>query len=225
MLNKLFKFSIIAPVFMTGVFISSAIAQTKPSIQALTSDKTAKAVESGEIGSSSSNDRIPGEINKHSVGLAVGQTILMGDFKKHGENKITPDVYYGYSASHSFDLLANLHISKHKAPRQDVTIRGLAVSIKAKGYQYDSFSPFILGGVGFYMPTMTHNTDEGPYKTSTKLVFGLNLGAGAELRLNENASIGIIAHYHDPFDVKQDAYGDVGGSYMKLLLMGMYTFN
>ncbi len=224
MLNKILKNVIIAPVFMAGVsFPGLAFSQTqmKPNIGALTSEKTAQKV-NNNIPTSEEADRIPGELNKHSIGIGVGQTFLRSDFHEHGTDKITPDIYYNYSASYSFDFSANLHYSKHEYQNRDVTIRGLALAIKGKGFQFDAFAPFVLGGFGFYMPKATRL---GTGETRSQLVFGMNLGAGVELRLNSEASVGVIAHYHDPFDVRQEVGSDLEGSYMKLLIIASYTFN
>lgn len=227
MLNKILKLVLIAPVFMAGVFVSTPLSaqekQIKPNINQLTNDMQAKSVNNRIP--DESEPRIPGEINKHSIGLGIGQTFLRSDFHEHGTDKITPDIYYNYSASYSFDFMANAHWSKHKYLNRDVTVKGLALSIKGKGFQFDAFSPFVLGGFGFYLPEATRSLNGVLTKTRSQMVFGMNLGAGVELRLNSLATVGIIAHYHDPFDVRQETAADLEGSYMKLLILGMYTFN
>ncbi len=226
MLNKILKIVLITPVLMAGVFVSGADAQEKqmkPNIHNLTSDGTAQKV-SNNI-PTSSDSRIPGDVNKHSLGIGLGQTFLRSDFHDHGTDKITPDIYYNYSASYSFDFTANAHYSKHKYMNRDVTIKGLALAIKGKGFQFDAFSPFVLGGFGFYMPKATRILNGVSTPTREQLVFGMNLGAGVELRLNSEATIGVIAHYHDPFDVRQEVGADLEGSYLKLLILAMYTFN
>jgi len=121
--------------------------------------------------------------------------------------------------------MANLHWSKHSYLRQDVTVKGMALAIRAKVWQFDAFSPFFLGGFGFYLPTAHRLVNGVRTETREQLVFGMNLGGGVELRLNDEFSVGVIAHYHDPFDVRQENAPDLEGSYMKLLIMGMYTFN
>ncbi len=224
MLSKILKIVLITPVLMAGVFVSSVEAQQmKPNISNLTSDGTAKKV-SNDI-PAASEQRIPDGVNKHSIGLGIGQTFLRSDFHDHGTDKITPDIYYNYSASYSFDFMANAHWSKHKYLDRDVTIKGLALSIKGKGYQFDAFSPFVMGGFGFYQPTAHRIIAGVRTETREQLVFGMNLGAGVELRLNSEFSVGVLAHYHDPFDVRQENAPDLEGSYMKLLITGMYTFN
>lgn len=227
MLNKILNIVLITPVLMAGVFVFNAQAQEKqmkPNMHALTSEQTAKKV-NNDIPSGGSEQRIPGAIHKHSVGLGLGQTFLRSDFHDEGTDKITPDLYYNYSASYSFDFMANLHWSKHSYLKQDVTVKGLALAIKAKVFQFDAFSPFFLGGFGFYLP-QAHRYQGGVItETREQLVFGMNLGTGVELRLNDEFTVGVIAHYHDPFDVRQENAADLEGSYMKLLIMGMYTFN
>jgi len=212
---------------MTGVFVSEAYSQDKqmkPNMHQLTSETTAKKV-NNDIPSGGSELRIPGSIRKHSFGLGLGQTFLRSDFHDQGTDKITPDLYYNYSASYSFDFMANLHWSKHSYLNQDVTVKGLALAIKAKVFQFDAFSPFFLGGFGFYLPQAHRYQGATVKETREQLVFGMNLGTGVELRLNDEFTIGVIAHYHDPFDVRQENAPDLEGSYMKLLIMGMYTFN
>jgi hypothetical protein len=225
MLNKILKLVIVAPVLMAGVFISANAEekQVKPNIHNLTGEQSSKKV-SSDI-PDSQEGRIPGDIHKSSLGIGVGQTFLRSDLGNNGNDKITADVYYNYSASYSFDFLANLHYSTHQYINRSSKISGLALAIKGKGFQYDAFSPFVLGGFGFYMPGATRLVDGVLSTAREQLVFGFNAGVGADLRLNSNASIGVIAHYHDPFDVRQEVGPALQGSYLKLLMTAMYTFN
>jgi hypothetical protein len=228
MLHKIFQKVIMTPVLLAGVSFSGLAfsqEQIKPNIHVLTSDKTAQKV-NNNIPTREEADRIPSELNKHSIGIGIGQTFLRSDFHEHGTDKIAiPDLYYNYSASYSFDFTANLHYAKFEYREKDVSLPGLALAIKGKGFQFDAFSPFVLGGFGFYIPSATRNISGSPAETRTQLVFGINLGAGGELRLNKEWTIGVIAHYHDPFDVRQEDGSDFEGSYMKLLVIGSYTFN
>lgn len=161
------------------------------------------------------------EIHKHAIGIGLGQTFLFGNFEKKGDNKITADLLYSYTASYTFDLLINAHISSHEYRDRAVFLRGYSMSIKARSYEFDSFSPFLLGGLGFYMPQIRDN--EG--RTSdAKYTFGFNIGGGLDLRLNSDVVTGILAQYHHPFEIKQDETETVRGSYFKLLLTAMYLF-
>lgn len=161
------------------------------------------------------------EINKHGLGLGMGQTFLLGNFEKRGDNKITADILYSYTASYTFDLLVNAHFSSHEYKDRAVFLRGTSVSIKGRSYEFDSFSPFLLGGLGFYMPQIR---DRDGTTSEAKYTFGVNAGGGVDLRLNDTFVMGVLAQFHHPFDIKQDETSTVRGSYFKLLLTTMYLF-
>ncbi len=179
----------------------------------------------GDVGAGNSSGD---DVNQHSVGVGIGETFLVGDFANQGENSITMDLYYGYSASHSFDVVVNGHYSKHKnADQRKVVLQGLNFGIKAKFYQFDAFSPYGLAGLGFYRPyatrPVTQNGQTTMVESEKKTAFGINLGVGADLRLNRHVEVGVLAHYHNPFDVKQNTGDDTVGSYFKLLLLVSYV--
>jgi len=163
---------------------------------------------------------------EQGIGIGVGQTTLMGDFSKFGENKITVDAYYKYSASYSFDAIANIHYSKHSEKNGEYSrVAGTALGIKGKFFQYDAFSPFALGGVGFYLPKIRRQINNNLLESKTKLAFGVHFGGGVDIKLNNFFTAGLLAHYHNPFDVKQDIGPKVNGSYFKIMVTAMYTFN
>lgn len=164
----------------------------------------------------------PRKVQKHSIGLGLGQTFLVGGFNNKGDDKITLDMLYTYTASYSFDLLINLHNSNHSFEEKEVKLRGLTMSIKARSFEFDAFSPYALGGLGFYLPQVI--TDDG--ESEEKMTFGLNLGGGLDLRLNDQFIIGVLAQYHLPFNIKQEDpnISTVRGSYLKLLMTLMYQF-
>lgn len=200
----------------------TAFSQVKPNLGQLTSDKTAEKVKD-EI-PSGPNGFVPG-LQKHSAGVGLGQTFLRSDFEDNGEDKITLDFYYNYSASYSFDFVANFHWTEHEFRNTKSELKGLALAIKGKLYQFDAFAPYALGGFGFYQPQVTQLVNGVLRDSDSKLVFGMNFGAGVDLTLNERVTVGALFHYHDPFDVRQEIGGEVEGSYYKLLLTAMYTFN
>ncbi|MBT7610401.1 MAG: porin family protein [Bacteriovoracaceae bacterium] len=168
--------------------------------------------------------RIPNGLRKHSLGLGIGQTSLFGDFEELGENKITLDILYTYSASHSFDLTIDLHHDKYSFKEQWVQTSGLAIGIKAKAYQFDAFAPYGIFGFGFYAPRAKRLIDSVYVTSKGKLIFGWHLGAGADLKLNNHFSVGIQLQYHNPFDIKQEIGSEISGTYSKMLITGMYTF-
>lgn len=165
-----------------------------------------------------------GGLQSHSIGIGLGQTFLLGDFGDNGEDKIAADLLYAYKASHSFDFYANFHTSAHKLRETKSTITGLALGIRGRAYQFDAFAPFIVAGLGFYQPKVKRYVDTTLLESEEKITFGVHVGGGADLQLSRRVSVGVMGHYHNPFDVQQDIGPDVEGAYFKLLLTAMYHF-
>ena len=164
-------------------------------------------------------------LGTHSVGFGLGQTFLTGDFGENGEDSITVDVYYKYKASYSFDLMVNTHYSKHEYENKISKLFGMNAGIKGRLYNFDSFNPYVIAGLGFYMPQVKRTIDGVLKESESKLSFGTHIGIGGELELNEKFSVGVLAHYHNPFDVKQGKDPEIEGSYYKLLFTTLYSFN
>lgn len=167
----------------------------------------------------------PRQLRQHGLGVGLGQTFLMGNYGKYGDDKITADLFYSYAASYSFDLLVNAHMSEHKNDNERMKVMGLATSIKGRFVEYDNLSPYFLGGLGFYAPRAKRVNDQGKAKWSDqKVTFGANFGAGVDLRLNEHYVVGVLGQMHWPFKVQQDNQSDLKGYYFKMLITGMYLF-
>lgn len=215
---------VITPAIFMIAGIQHAVAQNQ--IKDLTSKDSAKKANAGEISKPSFKKSFNGGLKKHSVGIGLGQTFLAGDLADTGEDKITADILYNYSASHSFDLLAGIHASKHKFRDTQTELLGATLGIKAKLFQFDEFAPYGVGGFGFYAPRVKRRleADGEVIASDRKVAFGYHLGVGADLRLNDKFTIGLLAQYHNPFDVKQDVGSEVEGSYYKLLITTFYTF-
>jgi len=209
-----------AVIIIVGVFVFSAA--SAQSLKNLTSNEKAKEV-APKI-PTPQNPAMGGELKKHSLGLGVGQTFLNGDFDENGEDKITFDLLYNYSASYSFDFMMGAHRSSHEFRGKKTVLQGLTMGIKAKLYQIDSFSPYAMGGFGFYAPKLTRIINNVPTESESKTVFGYHIGAGGELKLNRNVAVGLLGQYHNPFDQKQENQAEVEGSYFKLLITAMYIF-
>ena len=114
---------------------------------------------------------IPSSFKGHSFGLGLGQTFLHGDFSKNGENSITVDAYYEYKASYSFDLLINAHFSGHKMGEKESNLTGIAAGIKGKILNFDAFTPYFVGGLGFYLPTVTRSVNNQIVESDSKVTF------------------------------------------------------
>ncbi len=243
MSKKNFKHLLMALVAMSFFKTSLSFAQTNYKIKTpntkkqLLEDKTAptpreaKVEEEPEERSSypsqNSSAAAPRKLHQHGLGLGIGQTFLLGKYGNYGEDKITADILYSYAASYSFDLLVNAHMSEHKdsSSSERMKVMGLTTSIKARLVEYDNFSPFVLGGLGFYAPQAKRKEADGDNEWSDqKVTFGFNMGGGLDLRLNENYVVGVLGQLHWPFAIAQEDGPDVKGYYFKLLLTGMYLF-
>lgn len=174
--------------------------------------------------STSMNSGSPRRLQQHGLGLGLGQTFLFGNYGKHGNDKITLDFLYSYAASYSFDLLVDAHMSEHKDKKERTKVMGLTSSIKGRLVEYDNLSPYFLGGLGFYAPKVKRNVNGSTKWSDQKVTFGLNFGAGVDLRLNDHYVVGVMGQMHWPFKIQQDDQSDVKGYYMKLLITGMYLF-
>ena len=164
------------------------------------------------------------KLKGHSFGIGLGQTFLHGDFSKNGQNSITIDAYYEYKASYSFDLLINGHFSGHTLGEKESTITGLAAGIKGRILNFDAFTPYFMGGLGFYLPTLKRMVNDDIIESKSKLTFGTHFGLGADLDLNENYSVGLITHVHNPFDIDQELDPEIEGFYYKILFTLFYKF-
>jgi opacity protein-like surface antigen len=174
--------------------------------------------------SSSQSGAAPRRLQQHGLGFGLGETFLMGNYAKHGSDKITLDLLYSYAASYSFDLLVNAHMSEHKDKSDRMKLLGLTSSIKGRFVEYDNFSPYFLGGLGFYAPQAKRRVGTDQEWSDRKITFGLNFGGGVDLRLNEHYVVGVMGQMHWPFAIEQNAGPDVKGYYFKLLITGMYLF-
>lgn len=186
--------------------------------------KEADVVEERESTPLPMNSGAPRRLQQHGLGFGIGETFLMGNYGKYGNDKITMDLLYSYAASYSFDLLINAHMSEHKDENEKMKVMGLTSSIKGRFVEYDNLSPYFLGGLGFYAPRAKRSNGTSAQWTQQKVTFGLNFGGGVDLRLNDHYVVGIMGQMHWPFKVEQENQSDLKGYYFKLLITGMYLF-
>ena len=192
-----------------------------------TEEKKAPVIEAEDkepTSSSHTESSSPRKLRQHGLGFGLGETFLLGNYAKYGEDKITMDLLYSYAASYSFDLLMNAHVSEHKDGDERMKVMGLTSSIKGRFVEFDNLSPYFLGGLGFYAPKAKTMQGNSAKWTDPKITFGLNFGGGVDLRLNDHYVVGVLGQMHWPFKVEQDDQSDLKGYYFKLLITGMYLF-
>ncbi|MFI5390919.1 MAG: outer membrane beta-barrel protein [Bacteriovoracales bacterium] len=212
MLKKISQkiFSIALVIIIAGAFPIQTFSQSK--IEKMTTGDGPK-----DLPGSRADDYL----KIHSIGLAVGQTWLYGDFEGYGDDGISWDLYYNYSASHTFDLLVDFHwnkFSNDSGGRE--TLLGLVPSAAIKFYQFDNFTPYAILGLGFYSSEVMSDTID----SDAKIVLGFTYGLGLDLRLNRRFKVGAIWQVHNPFGTSQPDGSEVDGSYGKLLLALFYSF-
>lgn len=174
------------------------------------------------------SDSTAPDVHSHALGIGLGETFLYGDYYHLGENKLDLDAFYAYKASYSFDFLVNFHSATYKKENQKIDLTGIAFDIKARLFDFDSFAPFIAGGLGLYWPKAKRlqniNNVLTPTDSETKLTLGANVAVGAELDLNQNWTFGLMDSLHWPFRVKQSHQPSLGGYFNKLMLTVFYHF-
>ncbi len=207
----------VAPKIQTPSTKEELVTEEKPAAKAKVEETTQEAP-------SPAAAPAPRRLNQHSFGLGLGQTFLMGKYAKWGEDKVTMDLFYTYAASYSFDVVVNAHWSEHEDNDEIMWVRGFVGSIKSRIFEFDNFSPFILGGLGFYAPKARRSVGNDLDTSDDKIAFGWNFGGGVDLRLNDEWTVGGLGQLHAPFAVKTDDGPDVKGYYFKLLLTLAYSF-
>jgi hypothetical protein len=119
--------------------------------------------------------------------------------------------------------LSNIHFNELDHKGQRLTLRGITTAVKFKLYQIDEFAPFVMGGLGIYSPHELREVNGAFVKSNKQAVMGWNAGFGVDLRLNQKFMVGMLVHYHDPFDIEQDIGEKVKGAYTKLLVTLLYS--
>jgi hypothetical protein len=165
----------------------------------------------------------------HSLGLGLGHVMLMGNFSDVGANDLGFNLFYEYKTSEVFSLLIDYGYSKHIANnhQNELIIKSLSPNLKIIFNEIDNLSIFGAGGFGFYHINRT----TAPYAGSIT-GFGLNLGPGFDLTLNDHFKFGTWITLHSVFDKNDpDAKGPngktdmtIGGSYIRLFLSASYIF-
>ncbi len=148
----------------------------------------------------------------------------MGKFKRNGQDELTFDFFYAYAASYSFDFVINYHQATLDRGPQHVKTQGLAFDIKARLFDFDSFAPYVMGGLGFYRPRLRRQVGNDFLDSQSRIVLGANAGAGIDLKLNDRFHFGFLSILHVPFKVKQETQPSVRGYYLKLMMTGMFAF-
>lgn len=130
----------------------------------------------------------------HGAGLMVGQVWPSGDIGNGLDGNVAPGIFYEYGASDVFSLYAQVVPSSHNDGVLKMT--ATSVGMKANIVYYDKLAPYVMVGAGLYFVDREVGAAR---ERAKKAVFGVHLGAGAELDLSEMYFIGLQFDIHSLF--------------------------
>lgn len=132
------------------------------------------------------------EPGDHSAGLMLGQVWPAGEIATNVDGNMAPGIFYEYTASDVFSLLASGVQSKHSDGL--LKIFSANVGMKANLVYFDKLSPYAIVAAGIYNVKKRYGAE-----TISKTNFGLQLGLGAELDISERFFIGLQFDVHNLF--------------------------
>ncbi len=167
--------------------------------------------------------------DRHSLGLQIGQVILMGDYGSRVNNGIGVGVLYDYEASDLFGLMVEASYSGHSNNNDtnSLGLLGLVPNLKVNMLYLDKLTFFGLAGFGLYRVDQTIENVSG-----SVLTFGFDLGAGFHLDVGENFLFGSTLLFYNIFNRVDSATVStanpsgfsMGGTMLKLGVFGAYVF-
>ena len=170
----------------------------------------------------------------HNLALSVGQVFLMGDLSSRYENALGTELHYTYGVSDLFSFESNFGYSSHSGQVNGATasLLHLATGIRTNLIYFDQLVPYFSAGLGFYNLSETRSIDgktpNGATFDVSGLLFGLQLGGGAELLLSNNIFFGAGLTYNTMFAATKKASNNnlvsMGGSLISFLVHVGFTF-
>ena len=132
------------------------------------------------------------EPGDHSAGLMLGQVWPAGEIATNVDGNMAPGLFYEYTASDVFSLIASGVHSNHNEGL--LKILSTNVGMKANLVYFDKLAPYAVVAAGLYTIKKRYGAE-----TVKKTNFGLQLGLGAELDLSELFFIGMQFDIHNLF--------------------------
>jgi hypothetical protein len=176
------------------------------------------------------NDRdvyaTPMSPGSHNLSFGLGQTFLLGKLGDMNnviryENALGFQAKYNYGVSDLFAFQSDFGYSSHT--NGDLKLWHLSAGMRTNLVYYDRLVPYLNAGLGFYHPSLTL-VDRS---TVSATVFGLELGGGLDLFLNDRLFFGSSLTYHNMFSSTQNTSKnipyDVGGAFVTFLINVGFT--
>lgn len=156
--------------------------------------------------------------DSNNVSLDIGQNFLVGsDY----QDSIGLQGTYTYGVSKLFAFNSSLGYSSHSDG--DYSKLHLVVGPRLNLATYDRIIPYANAGLGFYRASREVNT----LSSISGTMFGVMLGAGADLQLTKETFFGASLAYHELFGTKKETtIGtiDLASTYITFMAHVGYTF-
>ena len=176
----------------------------------------------------SSSDESGSGQTKHIVAFNFGHQVLFGEWGTLYDDTITYGLSYTYEASPVFGVLLNLGLGNHSGLGNDsLTLRSIEPDLKVNFMYFDMLVLSGFAGFGLYPISQQVGNTSG-----STLNFGMNLGFGLDLRVDEHFIFGPGVVFKSIF-TKNDksaisgAYPSgltIGGEIMRLYIQMGYIF-
>ncbi len=163
-------------------------------------------------------ERAPFAPDSNNVSLDIGQNFLIGS---EYQDSIGLQVSYTYGVSERLAFNSSLGFSSHSEGHYSKL--HLLVGPRLNLSTFDRIIPYLNGGLGFYRASRNLNSVTSIAGT----MFGLHIGAGADLQLTKQTYFGAALTLHQLFgSTKQTTIGpiDLASNYMTFLAHVGYTF-
>ncbi len=163
-------------------------------------------------------DVTPFTPDSNNVSLDIGQNFLVAsDY----QDSIGLQANYTYGVSHLFSFASALGYSSHSEGK--FSKLHLLVGPRLNLATFDRIIPYVNGGLGFYRASRDINQTN----TISGMMFGVHLGAGADLQLTRETFFGAAMTYHQLFGTnKETSLGpiDIASNYLTFMAHIGYTF-
>lgn len=154
----------------------------------------------------------------------------MGDLASRYSDAIGTQVHYTYGVSDMFGFDASFGYSSHSATDLSnpgkYSLTTLLTGMRANLSWYDRVIPYAIAGLGFYKPSIPYGNGADA-NTTSPIVFGIHMGAGADLQLSQQIFFGASLTFHDIFGTTTPTSSgpvSVDGTYTSFLLHAGFSF-
>jgi hypothetical protein len=159
----------------------------------------------------------------NAIGPIVGQIWPSGDIGKNAEGNVGYGLSYEYEAGDVFAAYGNWITSSHSDG--NFKQNAFSAGIRSNLVYLDRLTPFAFLGLGL---NTIKKIPPGMTAPASATLFGINLGVGADLDLNERFFFGLIFDLHNYFSktitLSNGSRYEVSGRWAGLFLRGGVRF-